>query len=67
MAKYTVAFTVVCDNPQEAAQLKAAYQTISNYLPKSDLIWVASQIKANPKVIQKVKSLASNPLVSKLF
>lgn len=67
MAKFAITFNVECNTPQEATRLKSAHQTIATYLPAADLLWVASQIRANPKIIQKVKALANNPLLQKLF
>ena len=67
MAKQYITISVECKTPTESARLKLAHQTIATHLPAADLLWVASQIRANPQIIQKVKMLANNPLVKKLF
>jgi hypothetical protein len=67
MTKYTIAFNIECNDQREAASIKQAYQAIANHLPAEDLIWVAKEINKNPLIIQKVKKLASNPLVQSFF
>ena len=65
--EFKFSITTTAKDKNEAKQIANAFSAINTYLPKKDLIHIAMEIKKDPGVIGKIRTIANNPLVKGLF
>jgi hypothetical protein len=67
MPVFKFQFDIEAETQERARQIAQSLNTIYKKINKDDLVWVANKINEDPKVIEKVKKVANNPIVKKLF
>lgn len=67
MPQFKFTFSIEAETEARAKEIAQALNTVYKRIATEDLIWVAKKIQEDPKVINKVKKLANNPLVKNLF
>ncbi|MDR2011413.1 MAG: hypothetical protein LBQ22_13115 [Bacteroidales bacterium] len=65
--EFNIKITIEANDSNEANQIIKSLLAIYKHLSTEDLIAVAGHIEKDPKIINKVKSIADNPFVKTLF
>lgn len=65
--EYTIKITIQAASSNEANEITKSLLTIYKHLSTEDLKIISGHIEKDPAVVQKVRNIADNPFVRKLF
>lgn len=65
--EYILKLKIQAKDDSEKKAIGNALLTVYKHLNTDDLVHIASEIQKDPSVIRKVRKIANNPLVKKLY